>query len=193
MSSANVTALLKEWSAGNKQAAEDLLPLVYDELRRLARSYMRREREGHTLQATALVHEAYVRLVGSEGIPWQNRAHFFGIAARQMREILVQHARVRGAQKRGRGAVRLSLDDKLEVAAEDKDAVLLALDEALEDLNALDPHAAKVVELRFFGGLGGDEIAEVLGISPRGVDRKWRMGKAYLHDWVDGQAKTDDA
>jgi RNA polymerase sigma factor (TIGR02999 family) len=193
MSSTSVTALLKEWSAGNLQAAEALLPLVYDELRRLARSYMRRERGEHTLQPTALVHEAYLRLVGADGIPWQSRAQFFGIAARQMRRILVEHARERGAQKRGGGAARLSLDEDLEVAAEEKDEVLLALDEALESLNALDPEQAKVVELRYFGGLTVAEIAEGLGVSPRTVDRKWRMGKAYLYDWVAGQGTTDDA
>jgi RNA polymerase sigma factor (TIGR02999 family) len=193
MSSTSVTALLKEWSGGNPQAGEALLPLVYEELRRLAGIYMRRERKDHTLQATALVHEAYLRLVGAEGIPWQNRAQFYAIAARQMRRILVDHARERGAQKRGSGLPRLSLDEGLEVEAAGQDGDLLALDEALEALAQLEPQQARIVELRYFGGLTIEEIAQALDVTTRTVDRKWRFAKAYLFDQLAAGGDADDA
>jgi RNA polymerase sigma factor (TIGR02999 family) len=176
----DVTRLLQRWSAGDSQAREALLPLVYGELRRLAGSYMRRERPDHTLQATALVHEAYLRLVDQKSVSWRNRAHFYGIAAQEMRRILTDHARARLTEKRGAGAQKLSLDEALTVATE-RDAGLLALDEALLTLEALDTQQVRVVELRYFAGLTVDEAAEVLQISPATVDRKWSSAKAWLY------------
>ena len=176
---AAVTRLLVRWTEGDKQALEDLLPLVYDELRRLARRYLQQERPGHTLQSTALVHEAYLRLV-DQNVSWQNRAHFFGIAAQMMRRILVDHARSRGAAKRGDGAARVTLDEGL-VALEQRDVDVVALDEALTNLAKIDSQQSKIVELRFFAGLSIEETSEVLHISPATVKRDWAMAKAWLH------------
>lgn len=176
---AGVTRLLVQWTEGNKQAMEELLPLVYDELRRLARSYLQRERQGHTLQSTALVHEAYMRLV-DQNVSWQSRAHFFGIAAQMMRRILVDHARSKNAAKRGDGAYQVTLDEGL-VAAEERDVNVLALDEALTKLAALDEQQSRIVELRFFAGLSIEDTSEVLKISPATVKRDWAMAKAWLH------------
>jgi RNA polymerase sigma factor (TIGR02999 family) len=176
---AAVTRLLVRWTEGDKQALEDLLPLVYDELRRLARRYLQQERPGHTLQSTALVHEAYLRLV-DQNVSWQNRAHFFGIAAQMMRRILVDHARSRSAAKRGDGAGRVTLDEGL-VALEQRDVDVVALDEALTNLAKIDPQQGKIVELRFFAGLSIEETSEVLHISPATVKRDWAMAKAWLH------------
>jgi RNA polymerase sigma factor (TIGR02999 family) len=176
---AGVTRLLVQWTEGNKQAMEDLLPLVYDELRRLASSYLRREQPGHTLQSTALVHEAYMRLV-DQNVSWQSRAHFFGIAAQMMRRILVDHARAKNAAKRGDGACKVTLDEGL-VAAEQRDVNVLALDEALTRLAQLDPQQSQIVELRFFAGLSIEDTSEVMKISPATIKRDWAMAKAWLY------------
>ena len=158
--------------------ADDLTPLVYAELKRIAGAYMRRERPGQTLQATALVHEAYLRLAGA-GTPWKDKQHFIGIAARSMRQILVERARARGAQKRWAGLDRVSISDALAVAAQDE-AMLPALDEALERLEAIDAEQARIVELRFFAGLSVEETAEALALSPATVKRRWSLARAWL-------------
>jgi len=176
---ADVTRLLVLWTRGNQQAMEDLLPLVYDELRKLARRYLQRERPGHTLQSTALVHEAYLRMIDQHDVSWQGRAHFFGIAAQMMRRILVDHARGRDAAKRGAGACKLTLDEDLLAPAE-RDINLVALDQALDALSKLDSQQGRIVELRFFAGLSIEETAEVLKISPATVKRDWAMAKAFL-------------
>jgi RNA polymerase sigma-70 factor (ECF subfamily) len=170
----DVTVLLAEATKGDQQAASKLVPLVYDELRRLARHYMRRERENHTLQATALVHEAYLKLVQHQSVDWQNRAHFFGIAAQVMRHILVDHARGHGREKRGAGQQLVSLEEAL-VFSPEKSAELIKLDESLERLAKLDPRQGRIVELRFFGGLTVEETAHILGISPKTVKREWSV------------------
>src|ERR1044071_1596680 len=174
-----VTRLLAAWGDGDKAAFDQLMPLVHAELRRLARHYMSRERPGHTLQSMALVNEAYLRLVEQEGMRWENRAHFFGIAARLMRQILVEHARGRQAAKRGGVQYRLSLS-KVDRIASSPDVNLLALDEALGRLETLDPQKSRIVELRYFGGLGIEETAEVIGKSPATVKRDWSMARAGL-------------
>ena len=176
---ADVTRLLVLWTGGNQQAMEDLLPLVYDELRKLARRYLQRERPGHTLQSTALVHEAYLRMIDQHDVSWQGRAHFFGIAAQMMRRILVDHARGRDAAKRGAGACKLTLDEDILAPAE-RDINLVALDQALDTLSKLDSQQGRIVELRFFAGLSIEETAEVLKISPATVKRDWAMAKAFL-------------
>jgi RNA polymerase sigma factor (TIGR02999 family) len=164
--------------------AEELAPLVYDELRRLAAAYMRRERPGQTLQATALVHEAYLRLAGA-GTPWTDKRHFIGIAARSMRQILVERARARGAQKRWAGLNRVTLTDALAVAA-DAEGMLPALDEALTRLETIDAEQAKIVELRYFGGLSIEDTAEALGISPATIKRRWTLARAWLFRELSG-------
>ena len=179
-SSREVTQLLVEWSNGDKAALEKLLPLVSDELRRLARRYMRKEGPDHTLQTSALVNEAYLRLVDQKRVRWQNRAHFFGIAAQLMRRILIDHARRYRYAKRGGGALRVTLDEAA-IVSEERAAELLALDQALEQLAAMDARKGRIVELRFFGGLNLEETAEVLGISSPTVQREWRAAKAWLH------------
>src|SRR6187549_1989990 len=171
-----VTKLLVDWSNGNQEALEQLTPLVYGELRRLAGRYLRRERSDHTLQSTALVHEAYLKLVDQKTVRWQNRAHFFGVAAQSIRHILVDHARGHKAAKRGAGAAKLSLDEAIGVP-EKREVDVLALDESLERLASLDPQQGQIVELRFFGGLSIEETAEVLKISPATVKRDWVMAK----------------
>jgi len=176
----DVTRLLADIEAGREGAESQLLPLVYDELRRVASGYMRRERPGHTLQATALVHEAYIQLVDQTRVTWRNRTHFFAVAAQLMRRILVDHARSHNAQKRGGPAPKLSLEEAAEWF-EDRDVTLEALDDALNTLAQLDPRQGRIVELRFFGGLTVDETAEVLGISAPTVEREWRMARAWLH------------
>jgi RNA polymerase sigma-70 factor (ECF subfamily) len=176
----DVTVLLAEVTKGDQQAASKLIPLVYDELRRLAGRYMRRERADHTLQATALVHEAFLKLVQHQSVDWQNRAHFFGIAAQVMRHILVDHARGHGREKRGAGQQLVSVEEAL-VFSPEKSAELLKLDESLERLAKLDARQSKIVELRFFGGLTVEETAHVLGISPKTVKRDWSVAKAWLH------------
>jgi RNA polymerase sigma-70 factor (ECF subfamily) len=177
----NVTELLVELGKGTPEAASKLVPLVYDELRRLAGQYMRRERADHTLQATALVHEAYVKLVQQKAAAdWQNRTQFFGIAAHIMRNILVDHARNHLAEKRGGGQRAIPLEEEL-VFAPEKSADLLRLNESLDRLSKLDVRQGRIVELRFFGGLTVEETAAVLNISPKTVKRDWSMAKAWLH------------
>jgi RNA polymerase sigma factor (TIGR02999 family) len=173
----DITALLKDWSGGDREALERLMPIVYGELKRLASSYLRSERPDHTLQPTALVHEAYLRLEGQRSVVWSNRAHFFGIAARIMRRILVDHARRRRAAKRDAAALRVTLVDD---AAGDHAPELIALDSALTSLERLDPQQARVVELRYFGGLTVEETAEAAGISTATVKREWRTARAWL-------------
>jgi len=178
--------LLRTWSDGDEAALEQLLPLVEAELRRLARIYMARERREHTLQATALVNEAFVRLVDAKGLRWQDRAHFLGISARLMRRVLVDHARARGHQKRGGGAQRVTLTDALVIAPE-QSLNVIDLDRALEGLGAVDPRKAKVVELRFFGGLSVEETANVLHLSNDTIKRDWRLAKLWLLRELEGQ------
>jgi len=175
----DITQILKAAGSGDGSAIARLMPLVYDELRALADSYLQRERSDHTLQATALVHEVYVRLVRQEDVEWKNRAHFFAVAAQAIRRILVDHARRHHRLKRGgdRQRVRLELDAAL---TQERDLDLLALDEALDRLAHLSERQARIVELRFFGGIGLKEIAEVLGVSPRTVDGDWSMARAWL-------------
>lgn len=178
--SPEVTVLLSELAKGNPEAESKLIPLVYNELRRMADRYMRREREDHTLQTTALVHEAYIKLVDQHSVAWQSRAHFFGIASQVMRRVLIDHARGHVREKRGGGEQNLPLDEALVFTPGRSDA-FLALDEVLDRLAALDGRQAKIVELRFFGGLTVEEVAEVLAISPKTVKRDWRVAKAWLH------------
>ncbi|MGE5644832.1 MAG: sigma-70 family RNA polymerase sigma factor [Acidobacteriota bacterium] len=187
-STRDVTQLLVSWSEGDESALDRLTPLVYDELRRLAGRYLRNERPGHTLQSTDLVHEAYLRMVDQQSVRWQNRAHFFGIAAQMIRRILVDHARRRHALKRGADAVKLSLDEAI-AASGQRDFDLVALDEALENLAKLDPQQSRVVELRFFAGLSIEETAEVLSISPATVKRDWTTAKAWLYRDLSGRSR----
>lgn len=175
-----VTQLLLAWSDGDQAALEKLVPLVYEELHRLAHRYISRERSGYTLQTTALAHEAYLRLVDVKGVRWQNRAHFFAVAAQSMRRILVDLARARHNVKRGGGAQQVSLDEVL-VASPERGANLLALDEALSRLAALNPRQSQVVELRYFGGLTEEEVAEVLKVSPRTVRSDWSLARVWLY------------
>lgn len=179
----DVTLLLARLSQGDQDAAAELMPVVYDELRRLAARYMRQERADHTLQATALVHEAYLRLIEQRHANWQNRAHFFGVAAQLMRRILVDHARGHLRVKRGGEQQKVALDDVVLVSPE-KSAELLAVDEALRKLEKRDARQSRVVELRFFGGLTTEETAEVLGTSASTVEREWALAKAWLYmEW----------
>jgi len=178
-SPSDITALLVDWSKGDKAALDKLFPLVERELHRLAHSYMRKERSNHTLQTTALVNEAYLRLVDQRNTRWQNRAHFFGIAAQIMRRILMNYARDRQRKKRGGGAIQVSLSET-DVVSVTKVSELLALDEALDRLAAIDERKAKVVEFRYFGGLSVEETAEVLDVSAITVTRDWNMAKAWL-------------
>jgi RNA polymerase sigma factor (TIGR02999 family) len=181
---ADVTGLLEAWRSGDGRALDALAPVVYDELRRLAARYLRRERPGHTLQGTEIVHEAYMRLV-QQRVPWQNRAHFYGIAAQCIRRILVDHARNRHAAKRGAGNLMLALDEAL-AAPERRDVDLTRLDDALTDLAKLDDQQARIVELRYFTGLSIEETAEALGISPATVKRDWTTAKAWLYRALSG-------
>jgi RNA polymerase sigma factor (TIGR02999 family) len=180
LTSAGVTSLLRELAQGKQEAAGELMPLVYDELRRLAGRYMRRERENHTLQTTALVHEAYLKLVEQNSVNWQSRAHFFGIAAQIMRRVLIDHARGHLREKRGGGQPVVALDEAL-VFSPEQSSALVELDGALNRLAVMDARQARIVELRFFGGLTVEEAAEVLGISPKTVKRDWSVAKAWLH------------
>jgi len=175
----DVTRLLVASSAGDRAAMDRLMPLVYDELRRLAQSYLRHERPGHTLQGTALVHEAYLRLIDQKHVQWQNRAHFFGLASQMIRRILVDHARGHKAAKRGSGAPRLSLDEAIGVPNA-RDVDLVSLDDALSGLEKIDAEQSRIVELRFFGGLSIDETATVVGASPATVNREWAAARAWL-------------
>jgi RNA polymerase sigma factor (TIGR02999 family) len=179
LSQIGVTELLVDWSKGDQEALNKLIPLVYDELHKLASRYLRRERPDHTLQTTALVHEAYLKLVDQRDANWQNRVQFFAVASQLMRRILVDYARRHRASKRGGSYYKITLDEAL-VSSGDKDAELLALDEALDRLAAIDPRQSRVAELRIFGGLTLEETARALDISPRTVRREWSMAKAWL-------------
>jgi RNA polymerase sigma factor (TIGR02999 family) len=176
----DVTGLFLKWSKGDEQALDELMARVYGELKRLADIYLHRERSEHTLQSTALVHEAFLRLSGQREAEWKNRAHFFGIAAQMIRRILVDYARAHQAAKRGAGAVKLTLDERIDVP-DKRDLDLVALDDALQTLATLDPLQSRIVELRFFTGLSIEETAEVLGISPATVKREWAMARAMLY------------
>lgn len=176
-----VTQLLVAWSDGDEAALERLMPLVYGELRRLARQYIRRERPGHTLQTTALINEAYLRLVDWKSVRWQNRSHFFAVSAQMMRRILVDFARSRPLPKRDGGARRVTLDEAGRIAQAADDPDLLALDDALHRLAALDERKSRIVELKFFGGLSAEETAQVIGVAPVTVMREWGKAKAWLY------------
>src|SRR5689334_3727296 len=180
MPAEEVTRLLWEWKNGNQAAVDALTPIVYSELRRLAASYLRDERAAATLQPTALVHEAYLRLVAQSMPDWESRSHFFGVAAQLMRQILVDHARKNKSQKRGGGAAKVSLEDALGFAPERSDS-MIALDDALSELAKIDPRQAKVIEMRFFGGFSVKETAQALGISVATIGREQRMAEAWLH------------
>ncbi|MBI3652461.1 MAG: sigma-70 family RNA polymerase sigma factor [Acidobacteria bacterium] len=182
--SKNVTQLLADWGGGDKQALEHLMPLVYQELHRLADYYLRRERQGHTLQATALINEAYLKIIDQRSVNWQNRAHFFGVAAQMMRRILVDHARSHLYAKRGGGAQKLTLDEALALPQQERDVDLVALDDALKTLEAMDAQQSRIIELRFFGGLTIEETAEVLSLSPATVKREWHWAKAWLYNEI---------
>lgn len=183
----DVTQLLHDWSDGDKKAAEQLMPLVYDELRRMARGYLRRERPEHTLQPTALVNEAYLKLVDQRSVNWQNRHHFFGIAAQMMRRVLVDHAREHAAEKRGGLRRKVSLDEAGILTMGERAAELVALDEALRKLAEVFPRKARVVELRFFGGLSVQETAGVLDVSDKTVMREWETAKLWLYREMEGE------
>ena len=187
--SENITRLLMDWTAKRDEAAlEALTPVVYGELRKLALSYLRRERSDHTLQPTALIHEAYLRLVDQNVPQWRSRSHFFGVAAQLMRQILVDHARARSAAKRGGGEAKLSLDQGIQYS-EERPEQLVALDDALTDLAKLDPRKSKIVELRYFGGLSVEETAEAMGISVATVGRELRFAEAWLHKLITGEER----
>ena len=177
---ADVTQLLVSWSNGNQAALEQLMPLVYGELHRLASAYLRRERPDHTLQSTALVHEAFMKLVNQNEVEWRNRAHFYGIAAHMIRRILVDYARSHHAEKRGSGAVKLALDEALGVPQK-SELDLLGLNDALDRLAEMDPRQNRIVELRFFAGLSIEETAEVMQVSPATIKREWNSARAWLY------------
>jgi RNA polymerase sigma factor (TIGR02999 family) len=183
----DVTQLLVAWSNGDEAARDQLIPLVYEELHRLAHHYMNRERPGHTLQTSALVNEAFVRLVDQRDVHWQNRAHFFGIAAQMMRRVLVDYARSRQYQKRGGDAVQVSLNEEL-IVSNEQTAEVVALDDALKSLATFDQRKCQIVELRFFAGLSIEEAAQVLGISPGTVMRDWTLAKAWLRKEITNAA-----
>ena len=185
-SRAHVTELLLAWGSGDRAALDDLVPIIHEELRRLARHQMRGERDNHTLQTTALVNEAFLRLVDLRRIRWQDRAHFLALSARLMRRILVDHARSRSYQKRGAGVANVTLDESL-IASPERGIDLVALDDALEDLARVDARKSQVVELRFFGGLSVEETAEALKVSPETVTRDWRLAKVWLLREISGR------
>lgn len=176
-----ITILLREWNEGRGEAIDRLLPLVYNELHKQARRYLRRERQGHTLQTTALINEAYIKLIGQNNVEWESRDHFFAIAAKMMRRILVDHARTKHREKRGGNDVKLPLDDAIHIAVDERDVDLIALDEALNRLEKLDEQQARIVELRYFSGLSLEQTAEALKISRATTARDWAMAKAWLH------------
>jgi RNA polymerase sigma factor (TIGR02999 family) len=182
--SKQITQLLERWSHGETEVLDDLMPLVYLELRRQASGYLRRERANHTLQPTALINEAYLKLIDQREVKWQNRAHFFALAAQAMRRILVDYARERKREKRGGTAENLPLDEALTIVSQEKNVDLVALDEALNNLATFDERQAKVVELRYFSGLSIDETAGVLNVSNVTVRRDWNMAKAWLHQEI---------
>ncbi len=182
--STDITQMLIELTDGNKEVVNEILPLIYAELRKLASNYLRKERGNHTLQPTALVHEAYMKLIDQKKVKWQNRSHFFGIAAQIMRRILMDYARQHKAEKRGGAGENISLEEEFVLVQDERSHELLALDEALETLAEMDEMKAKIVELRYFGGLSVEETAEVLGVSEITVKRHWRMAKAWLYGQI---------
>jgi RNA polymerase sigma factor (TIGR02999 family) len=186
----DITQLLAAWGTGDKSALDKLLPLVHAELRRIARRQMSQERDGHTLQATALVNEAYLRLAGQESFEWHSRAHVFAVCAQVMRHVLIDHARAHARDKRGGGAVQVSLEEAAAFAGQPAEH-FLALDEALKFLESVDPQKSKIVELRYFGGLSIEETAEVLDVSPRTVRREWQRSKAWLYRLIT-EGTTDE-
>lgn len=188
--SETVTGLLLQWRDGDRKAFDRLFPLVYQELRRLAKGYMRRQRAGHTLQTSALINETYLRLIDHKNMRWQNRAHFFAVAAQAMRRILVDHARRRGYAKRGGGALQVSLDEAATIAS-DRSEELLVLDEALTELAGFDERKSRIVELRYFGGLSVEETAHVLEVSPVTVMREWRGAKLWLLRSMSNNSRDD--
>jgi RNA polymerase sigma factor (TIGR02999 family) len=190
--SRSITVLLGRMKAGNKEAEAELIPLVYDELHRLARHYMRGEREGHTLQTSALVNEAYMRIMGEHRIDWKNRAHFFGVSAQIMRRILVDHARSRDAKKRGGAAQKISLENAF-VYSDEQSWQVVAVHEALTKLFQWDPRQCRIVELRFFAGLNVEETAEVLALSPTTVKREFQHAKAWLYGELSKHVSKEDA
>lgn len=190
ISTQEVTQLLADWGRGDRSAFDKLYPLVHDELRRIARRQMSQERPGHTLQATALVNEAYLKLAGQDGLEWHNRAHFYAVCAKVMRHILIDHARSHARDKRGGGVVQVSLDE-VAIAFEERAEELVALDEALASLEQMDPRKGEIVQLRYFGGLSIEETAEVLDVSPRTVRREWRRAKAWLYRMI-SEGKADE-
>jgi RNA polymerase sigma factor (TIGR02999 family) len=182
---------LIDWSKGDRAALDQLIPIVESELRRLARHFISKEGPGHTLQTSALINEAYLRLVDQKNVRWQNRAHFFAVSAKIMRHILIDHARSHRYAKRGAGARKVELDEAA-LLPERRAAELVALDDALRELAAVDPRKSEVVELRFFGGLSVEEAAEVMGISPSTVEREWRGARAWLHDAISNKEPAED-
>jgi RNA polymerase sigma factor (TIGR02999 family) len=191
--SMEITVLLNAWSAGDREALERLAPRLSDELRRIARHYMRNEREGHTLQATALVNEVWLQLVDAAGIDWQNRGHFFAAAAQMMRRILVDSARARRSAKRGGPLPRVNLDDVAARVGSDQDRETVALDDALNTLQKIDPRKVRMIELRYFGGLSVEETAAAMGLSPRSVKRDWTLAKAWLSRELRRDSESPDA
>jgi RNA polymerase sigma-70 factor, ECF subfamily len=185
--SEQATRIVNELAAGDHRAAEELMPLVYDEFRELAGAYLRQETKAHTLQPTALVHEAYLRLIDQTRVNWQGRTHFFAVGAQAMRRILVDHARARHRDKRGGGWHRIALDEHLMISSQ-HDADILAVDEAIDKLNAIDSRQARIVELRFFGGLTVEEVAQVLGISKRTVENEWKIIRAWMRRELAGES-----
>jgi RNA polymerase sigma factor (TIGR02999 family) len=185
-----ITERLSAWASGDAAALDDVIRAVYQELRRMAGHYLRMENPGNSLQPTALVHEAYMRLVDQTRVSWQNRSHFFGVAAQMMRRILVDHARTKHRDKRGGTATKLPLDEALDLS-QARAGDLVALDDALESLAEIDERKSRVVELRFFGGLSVEETAEVLGVSPQTVLRDWKLAKAWLYQKIKGEARDD--
>jgi len=183
----DITGLLLKWGSGNREALDELTPLVYDELRQLAARHLRLEHPGHTLQSTALVHEAYLKLIDQQRVQWQHREHFFAVASQVIRHILVSHARAQNASKRGGGKTVLAFDESFAVAGR-REMDLEALDDALEALSKIDPQQGRIVELRFFGGLSIEGTAKVLGISPATVKRDWNVARAWLHRELSGKA-----
>jgi RNA polymerase sigma factor (TIGR02999 family) len=181
LKASKITQMLREWSDGNQEALDNLLPLVYDELHRQAARYLRKERPGHTLQTTALIHEAYLKLIDRRDVNWESRTHFFAVAAQAMRRILVDYAKAKHREKRGGDNIKLSLEEAMLVAAKEKGVDLIALDEALNKLNLLDEQQARVVELRYFSGLSLEETAEALRVSRATVARDWEAARAWLH------------
>lgn len=182
----NISLILREWSGGRREAVDELMPVIYDELKKIAAQYLRKERREHTLQPTELAHEAYLKLIDISNVNWQDRAHFFAVSAQVIRHILVDHARAKATDKRGGAAERIVLDEAISFS-EEPDTDLLALDEALKILATFDEQQSRIVELRFFGGLTIEETAEVLKISPATIKREWTLAKAWLHKTLSGK------